>query len=95
MVGIRWARNRMTHSRAITVERNYGTVMGQWILGLGSLGTVDAMHWVSSSTVPIAAKLSYDTGRADYQRFLEGNPMVPTIMQAARWVHRSVNELDR
>ena len=52
IVGVRWARNRMTHHRALVLDKHYGTELGTLVLGRGVLGTVDHMKWALADAVP-------------------------------------------
>jgi len=81
--GIKWARNRVGHQRALILRRQYGTVPGKWILGLGVLGTVDDMLWADTSTIPPGRSA---IGRSTYANRMSGHPVIEAIASARRWL---------
>jgi hypothetical protein len=82
--GMRWARNRMTHQRALVVEKHYGAEVGFLVVGRGMLGTVDHMKWANSITIPPG---THDQGRNIYEARMAGRPVIPTLEAARRWLY--------
>ncbi|OXM70795.1 MULTISPECIES: hypothetical protein [Amycolatopsis] len=91
IAGIRWARNRMTHQRAIVIQRNHGSELGTWILGQGRLGTRDEMYWAPADGVP--ADPRYDRGRDVYEDQLAGQPVIPTAEATVRWIQKAASQV--
>ena len=89
---IRWARNRMTHQRWISLEKHYGTELGHWVLDKGVLGTVDHMKWATTENIPREAKREW--GRATYEASMAGRPIKYAVECARDWlVGPALNEL--
>lgn len=82
IVGIRWARNRMTHQRALVFEKHDGTELGTWVLGLGALGTMDHMKWAAADAIPRGRG---DFGRDVYENRMQGVAVSETIEACRRW----------
>lgn len=80
--GIRWARNRMTHQRALVVDQHYGTELGRWVLGLGVLGKETHIKWASAAEVPAG---SNDRGRDVYEDRLSGRPVSQAVESCKQW----------
>lgn len=90
---IRWARNRMTHQRWISLEKHYGTELDSWVLGKGVLGTVDHMKWAGTMNIP--ARPKRDRGRDTYEGAMMSRPIKHAMESARSWlVGRALNELN-
>lgn len=90
---IRWARNRMTHQRWISLEKHYGTELDHWVLDKGVLGTVDHMKWAAAANIP--ARPKRDHGRGTYETTMASCPIGYAIESARSWlVGRAFNELN-
>ncbi|SRR6266498_2788808 len=72
--GIRWARNRLTHQRALVVERQFGSEQG----------TVGHMKWARATTTPPG---KHDQGREIYEKRMAGNPVMPALDAAKNWLY--------
>jgi hypothetical protein len=51
--GLWWPRDRIAHGQIVTAPTHwqYGTELGQWVLGAGALGTISQHLWVSRPSV--------------------------------------------
>lgn len=84
MLGIRWARNRMTHQRALVIRKHYGAELDSMILDKAVLDTRDHMLWASAESVPQG---SDDFGRDVYVERLQGKPVEESIKACRRWLY--------
>ena len=90
---IRWARNRMTHQRWISVEKHHGTELDSWGLDKGALGSADHMKWAGTVNTPAIA--NRDRGRDIYEDAMMNRPIRYAIESARSWlVGRAFNELN-
>lgn len=92
LLGMRWARNRMTHQRALLVVHNYGAQLDSAVLDKAVIDTVDHLKWASAADVTQDAR--YDFGRPEYERLMEGRPISSAIESARSWlISKALNEL--
>lgn len=82
VLGVRWARDRMTHQRALVVEKNYGSELGSMVVGRAVLGTVDHMKWALAGDIPPGRSKA---GQEIYKEKLQGRAVSETIEACRRW----------
>lgn len=91
--GIRWARNRMTHQRAMVLDQHYGAELDSAILDRAVLGTRDHLKWVASDQVPPGR---HDAGRDVYDARLGGQPVEQAVEACRSWLlGLALNEMSK
>ncbi len=84
MLGVIWARNRAGHQHAVMTQRQEGTTVGDWVLGVGRLGVETSLLWDDASVIPAGTS---DRGRDVYETRMRGRPVYGTIEALRRWIN--------
>ncbi len=83
--GARWARNRVTHQRALVVDTVRGAELGVLRVGVSRLGTRTKITWARAASLPPSDR-RHDGGRDIYERFFEGRDVEPLLESLRSWL---------
>jgi hypothetical protein len=96
--GLRWPRDRIAHGQIVTAPTHweYGTGLGQWVLGAGPLGAVSQHRWVARPSVGSRRERRQDARWGPfYDAELAGRPVSATLWAALTLLRAKANSPGR